>query len=324
MDSESILRGIGELSRYQIQTYCWILLPILFSAVVYNSQYIFAANTIPYRNTIPEREAKGWGSWAFPESGGQLDRIPSLGEVCTPGNFLQNQAVACTNWIDENDNTIVSEMQYQSKSLPYLIFGVMAACSGLLMLLTPKTLKTKLPNTVYQTENMAPRTKRNTTGIHTNYSALLLPLLLLPFAVYNSQYMCAAGSMSYRWMVPESEAELPNFDIKGWRSWAFPESKGLLDRVPSLGKVSTPGNFLQNLYENDNTIVSEMQYQSKSLPYLIFGVMAACSGLLMLLTPKTLKTKLPSNLHRAKNIAEASRTKRNTTGIHANYCKATL
>lgn len=39
-------------------------------------------------------------------------------------------------------------------SLPYLIFGVMAVTSGLLMLLTPETLGRKLPDTVQDAENI--------------------------------------------------------------------------------------------------------------------------------------------------------------------------
>lgn len=54
-------------------------------------------------------------------------------------------------------------MQYW-ESLPYLIFGIMAATSGFLMLLTPETLRIRLPDTVQQAENIAvaPRTKHKT------------------------------------------------------------------------------------------------------------------------------------------------------------------
>ncbi|KOB66937.1 Organic cation transporter [Operophtera brumata] len=50
------------------------------------------------------------------------------------------------------------------ESLPYLIFGIMAVTSGLLMLLTPETLRVRLPDTVQQAENIniAPRTKHKT------------------------------------------------------------------------------------------------------------------------------------------------------------------
>lgn len=41
------------------------------------------------------------------------------------------------------------------RSLPYLIFGVMAGCAGALMLLTPETLRMRLPDTVAEAENMA-------------------------------------------------------------------------------------------------------------------------------------------------------------------------
>ncbi|XP_063534524.1 organic cation transporter protein-like isoform X1 [Cydia strobilella] len=49
-------------------------------------------------------------------------------------------------------------------SLPYLIFGVMAGISGGLMLLTPETLRLRLPDTIEQAEAMvvAPRTSKRT------------------------------------------------------------------------------------------------------------------------------------------------------------------
>uniref|UniRef100_A0A2A4K6M9 Major facilitator superfamily (MFS) profile domain-containing protein n=1 Tax=Heliothis virescens TaxID=7102 RepID=A0A2A4K6M9_HELVI len=40
------------------------------------------------------------------------------------------------------------------EALPYLIFGVMATTAGLLMLLTPETLKAHLPDTIAQAEDM--------------------------------------------------------------------------------------------------------------------------------------------------------------------------
>ncbi|XP_041980326.1 organic cation transporter protein-like [Aricia agestis] len=46
-------------------------------------------------------------------------------------------------------------------SLPYLVFGAMAATSGMLMLLTPETLNTNLPDTVTQAENISVVPKPN-------------------------------------------------------------------------------------------------------------------------------------------------------------------
>ncbi|XP_023935690.1 organic cation transporter protein-like [Bicyclus anynana] len=50
------------------------------------------------------------------------------------------------------------------ESLPYLLFGIMAGGSGLLMLLTPETLNMRLPDTVRQAEGIstAPRTQHTT------------------------------------------------------------------------------------------------------------------------------------------------------------------
>lgn len=48
VDLDAILSQLGQFGRYQVQTYCFILLPIMFSAV-YTSQYIFAASATDYR-----------------------------------------------------------------------------------------------------------------------------------------------------------------------------------------------------------------------------------------------------------------------------------
>lgn len=55
------------------------------------------------------------------------------------------------------------QMSYM-ESLPYLIFGIMAGASGLLMIFTPETLRMRLPDTVQQAENIAalPRTRKPT------------------------------------------------------------------------------------------------------------------------------------------------------------------
>ncbi|XP_047517117.1 organic cation transporter protein-like isoform X3 [Pieris napi] len=54
-------------------------------------------------------------------------------------------------------------MEYMP-SLPYLLFGLMAAIAGFLMLLTPETLHIQLPDTIKQAEGIAiaPRTKKTT------------------------------------------------------------------------------------------------------------------------------------------------------------------
>lgn len=48
IDLDSILAELGQFGRYQVQIYCFILLPILFNAA-YSAQYVFAAGAVPYR-----------------------------------------------------------------------------------------------------------------------------------------------------------------------------------------------------------------------------------------------------------------------------------
>lgn len=50
----------------------------------------------------------------------------------------------------------------------------------------------------------------------------------------------------------------------------------------------------------------------QSLPYLLFGVMAAIAGMLMLLTPETLHIQLPDTIEQAEGIAIAPRTTKAT------------
>lgn len=53
VDLDSILAELGQFGRYQIKNYCFILIPIMFSAV-YNGQYIFAAAAMNYRYVLYE------------------------------------------------------------------------------------------------------------------------------------------------------------------------------------------------------------------------------------------------------------------------------
>ncbi|VVD02745.1 unnamed protein product [Leptidea sinapis] len=76
LNLDSVLLELGQFGRYQIRTYCFILVPILFSAI-YNAQYIFAAADLDYRCKVPECESSPpqfetdvWGSWALPDGAG--------------------------------------------------------------------------------------------------------------------------------------------------------------------------------------------------------------------------------------------------------------
>ncbi|CAG9787560.1 unnamed protein product [Diatraea saccharalis] len=117
MDLDSILLELGSFGRYQIFNYCFILLPIIFSAV-YNGQYIFTAGSLDFRCRVPECEGSyggqlqpgNWGVWALPESGGRCERLrPLPPPACTSESFHQSETVACTSWVYESNNTIVGE-----------------------------------------------------------------------------------------------------------------------------------------------------------------------------------------------------------------------
>ncbi|KAJ0183552.1 hypothetical protein K1T71_001528 [Dendrolimus kikuchii] len=539
VDLESILKEIGDFGRYQIQTYCLILIPILFSAV-YNSQYIFAAGATPHRCTVPECEAdppnfgtNGWGLWAFPESGGQCERFPSVGEECTLGNFIQNQTVACSSWIYENDNTIVSEFDLACREWKRTLVGTIHSAG----------LFAALPITAYVSDTFGRRTafiltavSAGVAGVIRAFSPNYIMYLVMEFldatvgsGVYSTGFILglemvglnhrvlggnvisstfALGQVlvalvawgipywrtltlviyapsilffvyyffleeSVRWLLSKGNkkeaariifkaaamnkkklsvetVKMLTDDPKGEeetgpkkvtqsdpvehesKSSIFMQvirSKVIMVRLIicsfwwitltfiyyglSINSVSLAGNSYVNyiltslveipgycasvltldrfgrkssimtafficaislitlpfipshiiwmqtvlnmigklcismafssiyiytaelfptqtrhgllgtcsMFGRIGSLVAPqtpllMQYM-ESLPYLIFGVMAACSGLLMLLTPETLKTKLPDTVHQAENIAVAPRTKRNTTDIIA-------
>lgn len=50
------------------------------------------------------------------------------------------------------------------EALPYLIFGVMAMISAMLMLFTPETLNKRLPDTVEEAEGIMPLAPSNNAG----------------------------------------------------------------------------------------------------------------------------------------------------------------
>ncbi|KAM3955695.1 LOW QUALITY PROTEIN: organic cation transporter protein [Aphomia sociella] len=113
VDLDSILSELGQFGRYQMLTYCFIMFPILFSAV-YNGQYIFAAGNLQYRCEVPQCEsspefvAGGW-VWALPENGGRCERLVPLDTSCSADSFHVNETEQCTSWVYESNNTIVGE-----------------------------------------------------------------------------------------------------------------------------------------------------------------------------------------------------------------------
>ncbi|XP_072932964.1 organic cation transporter protein-like [Epargyreus clarus] len=115
VDLDAILVELGQFGRYQIRTYCFILLPIMFSAI-YNSQYIFAAAEVNYRCQVPECEASppqfatnGWGGWAFPDGGGRCERLRPVADSCQQASFHPTETKRCQAWIYQHNNSIVSE-----------------------------------------------------------------------------------------------------------------------------------------------------------------------------------------------------------------------
>ncbi|XP_049872645.1 organic cation transporter protein-like [Pectinophora gossypiella] len=135
VDLDAILAELGQFGRYQVRTYCFILLPIVFSAV-YNSQYIFAAAATDHRCVVPECEspplswsAGPWAGWALPEEDGgrcaRLQPLPAAAGACAPAAFHHNNTVACDAWVYQNNYTIVSEFELACEEWKRTLVGTM-------------------------------------------------------------------------------------------------------------------------------------------------------------------------------------------------------
>ncbi|CAB3221783.1 unnamed protein product [Arctia plantaginis] len=94
-----------------------------------------------------------------------------------------------------------------------------------------------------------------------NYCLILLTIVYS--ALFNSQYIFAAGAVDYRCQVPECETVPPEFNAGGWGSWALPDSRDRCERLVPIGEECSPENFWKNqtkpcsawVYESNNTIV---------------------------------------------------------------------
>ncbi|XP_075975539.1 organic cation transporter protein-like [Anticarsia gemmatalis] len=98
-----------------------------------------------------------------------------------------------------------------------------------------------------------------------NFCLILLTILFS--AVYNCQYVFAAGAVDYRCKVPECESSPPVFTTNGWGLWALPDSDSVArcNRFVPVAEECAPESFLVNqtktcsswVYESHHTIVAE-------------------------------------------------------------------
>ncbi|XP_034829228.1 organic cation transporter protein-like [Maniola hyperantus] len=95
-----------------------------------------------------------------------------------------------------------------------------------------------------------------------NYCLILIPIMFS--AIYNSQYIFAAGNVPYRCKVPECELDPPKFETNGWGNWALPDGRGRCERYVPVGTSCAADSFHPTdtkqcsrwVYENHDTIVS--------------------------------------------------------------------
>ncbi|KAJ8723076.1 hypothetical protein PYW08_002988 [Mythimna loreyi] len=96
-----------------------------------------------------------------------------------------------------------------------------------------------------------------------NYCFILVAILVC--AVYNSQYVFAAGEVHYRCTVPECESSPPEFITGNWGLWALPDERANCERLVPIAQECVPSSFSINeterctswVYEDNNTIVAE-------------------------------------------------------------------
>ncbi|CAH0714208.1 unnamed protein product, partial [Brenthis ino] len=114
VNAGGILENFG---KYQIVQYLYLCLPPIFVSMI-NVNYIFVAGEVSYRCRIPECETTGTyeASWWPATHTDQCSRpvlnytIFSLqGNICSNNSF-SSAVTECTEWVYENDDTIVSEL----------------------------------------------------------------------------------------------------------------------------------------------------------------------------------------------------------------------
>ncbi|XP_049703483.2 organic cation transporter protein [Helicoverpa armigera] len=110
-----------------------------------------------------------------------------------------------------------------------------------------------------------------------NYCYILVVILMS--AVYNTQYIFAAGDVPYRCMVPECESPPLDYEAGAWGTWALPDSGGRCERLQPLGEECAPSSFHTNetkscqawVYEHNNTIVSTFDLACKDWMRTLVG-----------------------------------------------------
>ncbi|XP_013197795.1 organic cation transporter protein [Amyelois transitella] len=168
IDLDAILTELGQFGRYQVYTYCYILLPILFSSV-YNGQYIFAASDLDYRCKVPQCESDppqydthGWGLWALPEDG-RCRRLRPLGNGCSAQDFHYNETEPCDAWVYANDHSIVTEFDLACENWKRTLVGTVHSVG----------LFAALPITAYISDGFGRRTAFILTAVSAGVMGLI-------------------------------------------------------------------------------------------------------------------------------------------------------
>ncbi|KAJ8723078.1 hypothetical protein PYW08_002990 [Mythimna loreyi] len=134
----------------------------------------------------------------------------------------------------------------------------------------------------------------------TSYFVCAIALLSLP-AIENINLMIAMTLLG-KMMISLIFCGIYIYTIELFPTQARHSLMGFCSMTGRIGSICAPQTPLLMAY-------------MRSLPYLLFGAMAGCAGLLMLLTPETLHMKLPDTIAQAEQMSMAARTRKPTNII---------
>ncbi|KAM3957946.1 organic cation transporter protein [Aphomia sociella] len=133
---------MDKFGRYQIIQYTYICFGIIFVTIV-NINYIFLAGDLNYRCRIPEcedwnstYESPPWRSDLVIDrcSRPALNRTDPESHICTADSF-SNIVEPCTEWVYENNNTIVGDLNLACQPLKVNLVGTVHSIGMLISML---------------------------------------------------------------------------------------------------------------------------------------------------------------------------------------------
>ncbi|KAJ0183566.1 hypothetical protein K1T71_001542 [Dendrolimus kikuchii] len=119
LDTDRLMRELGQFKRFHLTNYCLLALPV-FVAALYATNYVFLAADVPYRCVVPECESVNstayspvWLEAALPPEERDrkcMRRAPSDPQLpCQEESAFSDHLKSCDHWIYATKDTIVGE-----------------------------------------------------------------------------------------------------------------------------------------------------------------------------------------------------------------------